>query len=93
MKEFEQAYREYKFYNIDKAPDIFPIENIFICSYNKTITMKCPCGCNKLIELNNVEGAKPYWNVINGNTLTPSVDRLVGCRSHFSITNGKLKFH
>ena len=54
-------------------------------------TFLCPCGCGDRIFLNLSTGATPLWTV-NGNSISPSVNRMVGCRSHFFITNGKPVF-
>ncbi len=55
--------------------------------------MACPCGCGDVIELMLLEGAKPRWDLIVDRglpTLTPSVWRNVGCRSHFWVKRGHI---
>ncbi|RZH25210.1 hypothetical protein EXD98_18250 [Acinetobacter pittii] len=53
---------------------------------------KCPCGCRAKIQLNLLPEERPRWKwKVNNNgtiTLTPSVWRKVGCRSHFVMREG-----
>jgi hypothetical protein len=54
----------------------------------------CPCGCQKPVWLNLLKGHRPLW-VVSVNpkgvpTISPSVDRRVGCRSHFFLRNGRI---
>ena len=61
-----------------------------------TAIMKCPCGCGELFHLNlNNSISRPRWkiNFKNGKpTIRPSILRLKGCKSHFFINNGEVKF-
>ena len=53
----------------------------------------CPCGCNAIIQLNLLREASPRWKVYtkrNKVTLYPSINRRVGCKSHFYIRKGKV---
>lgn len=59
---------------------------VYVCKNDMRADLKCPCGCQDIISLPLNEG-KPMWK-INGNSITPSINRTVGCRSHFTITNG-----
>lgn len=56
--------------------------------------LTCPCGCGAEMALNLQDGREPRWKArfdADGLlTLTPSVLRTAGCRSHFFITNGKV---
>jgi Family of unknown function (DUF6527) len=56
----------------------------------------CPCGCGDVIELTMIKTFSPRWNIsIEDNgvvTLTPSINRSVGCKSHFFITRGLVKW-
>lgn len=60
---------------------------VYVDKVWQACTLLCPCGCNAVISLSLLPNTKPKWSV-NGDTLTPSVNRTVGCKSHFSITNG-----
>lgn len=55
----------------------------------------CPCGCGALISLNLLSHpGRPLWTVTEGRqklaTLTPSVWRKVGCKSHFVMRDGQI---
>ena len=52
----------------------------------------CPCGCDAPVSLSLHSAATPRWqcrHTVDGAvTLSPSVNRLGGCRSHFLIVGG-----
>lgn len=54
----------------------------------------CPCGCQEQIELILSPAKPPCWRLIKHSgdevTLSPSVWRSVGCRSHFFLRKGKI---
>lgn len=56
--------------------------------------LACPCGCGESIRLSLVERDRPRWALtIDGTdrpTLSPSVHRIVGCRSHFFLRAGRI---
>lgn len=62
---------------------------VYVDDEDKVATFKCPCGCGDVIALNLIPNTKPSWSV-SGNTITPSINRTARCKSHFSITNGKV---
>ena len=61
-----------------------------------TIIFKCPCGCNADIYLNLLKDARPNWSFcVNQKgkiTISPSIWRKAGCKSHFFIRNGKVSW-
>lgn len=55
--------------------------------------MSCPCGCGATIHLNLRDDGDVCWRLRSewsGATLSPSVRRIVGCRSHFFLTNSRI---
>lgn len=52
----------------------------------------CPCPCSQLIQLNTLPRGRPRWSVKrhrNGTaTLSPSIRRTAGCKSHFFMRHG-----
>jgi hypothetical protein len=55
--------------------------------------MRCPCGCGHDIQLplSGLDG--PRWSISGtpkAPTLTPSVHRMSGCRSHFVLRRGNV---
>lgn len=60
----------------------------------KWACFRCPCGCGEKIMLSLVENRRPRWTVITDwlgrPTISPSVNRLDGCRSHFLVQKGRV---
>jgi Family of unknown function (DUF6527) len=60
------------------------------------IGMHCPCGCGYVIELLVIPEAKPRWDLnvdAKGRpSLSPSVWLQKGCRSHFWLHEGRIKW-
>lgn len=56
--------------------------------------LRCPCGCRETLHLDLLPDARPRWNVRvrpDGRaSLTPSVHRTRGCRSHFFLKDGRV---
>lgn len=63
-------------------------------NYIKWGYIKCPCGCGDSIMLSLNKKAYPSWSIkqdkIGRATISPSVNKLDGCKSHFFIRKGKL---
>jgi len=59
-----------------------------------SVGFRCPCGCGDTIELAVIAGARPRWDVTadaqGKPTLSPSVWRQKGCRSHFWVRGGRI---
>jgi hypothetical protein len=57
---------------------------------------RCPCGCESVISLPLRPPHQPRWRFgadrIGRPTLTPSVWRNSGCRSHFWIEHGRVRW-
>jgi hypothetical protein len=55
---------------------------------------KCPCGCGEAIWLNLLEGHPQRWRIHHNRrgqlSLSPSINRIVGCRSHFFLWDGRI---
>lgn len=58
--------------------------------------MLCPCGCGDTLHIMLNEVGSPRWDYALGPnnelTLTPSINRIEGCRSHFFVKNGKVEW-
>ena len=56
--------------------------------------MLCPCGCKERLHMSLLPDERPVWQfTVNGSgaaTLSPSVNRLKGCRAHFWFRNGQV---
>jgi len=64
--------------------------------YPWLLLLNCPCGCQSLIQLNLLKEGDPCWTYrINRKhriSVSPSIRRIKGCRSHFLVQNGEIKF-
>jgi hypothetical protein len=60
----------------------------------KWLSLPCPCGCNVPYLLSLSHSRRPQWTVAldwaGRPTVTPSVRRLDGCRSHFWLRRGEV---
>lgn len=58
------------------------------------VAMLCPCGCSAVIQLCVLPDSRPCWAVTmhaDGTvSLSPSVWRTTGCRSHFFLRGGRI---
>lgn len=62
---------------------------------NWLAVMNCPCCCGAKLELNLLtDSYSPRWTLVEstngGATLSPSVNRIVGCKSHFFLRGGEI---
>lgn len=57
----------------------------------RTLKMRCPCGCSDLLTIPIDPALETYWNLAKSSdgtvSLSPSVWRESGCRSHFILWN------
>lgn len=56
-------------------------------------TLACPCGCEARITLNLLPDDSPRWRLRVDDdvpTLSPSIWRTTGCRSHFFVRRGQI---
>jgi hypothetical protein len=60
---------------------------IYVCWDLFRADFICPCGCGEWVTLNLIPNTKPCWKIAL-NSITPSIQRTVGCKSHFFINNG-----
>jgi hypothetical protein len=86
---------DYTIIQVEDFPDEVKSGYIYVVGeegYKWVLAFKCPCGCNDIIQLNLLKETKPSWKIIqhrNGTySISPSVDRFVNCKSHFTINNG-----
>lgn len=56
--------------------------------------MICPCGCGELLQMSLHKQGRPRWELTNHGdgtvSLSPSVWRKVGCKSHFFLKHGRI---
>lgn len=83
----------------DMLPKKLPLRSVVLLQddgENWCVGMRCPCGCGQKVELPLIPEASPRWKLqieVNGSpTLAPSVWLREGCRSHFFVLSGKVKW-
>ena len=57
------------------------------------VVLVCPCSCGATIALNLLPDDSPRWTLHEhpgGPTLSPSVWRTAGCKSHFILRRGEI---
>lgn len=59
------------------------------------LTMVCPCGCRETIHLSLLTEDRPCWSLTRSwfrgtPTISPSIWRTHGCRSHFFLRDGRI---
>lgn len=81
----------------DQLPSRMPLRDVVLTMDDGepwTIGMVCPCRCGDVIEMLVIHGAKPRWNIetdaVGRPTVSPSVWRNVGCKSHFWVRKGRI---
>lgn len=89
----------YKIEIINDNPDENDINNniIYVVKNGelaKWAYLKCPCGCDDSIMLSLNRDTFPSWRIKQDKfgraTISPSVNKLDGCQSHFFIKKGKV---
>lgn len=79
------------------VPDNLLERKIFIVkdgNFPELLVLKCPCGCDAIIQLNLLNDASPLWQYNFNNKghidVYPSVWRKTGCKSHFFIRDSNI---
>lgn len=93
------SLRKFKYEIVNDVPKIISERKIFVITegtHLDSLVFICPCGCNSSIFLNLLDDAKPCWKyriTKRGNiSIIPSIKRKVGCKSHFYIREGRIKW-
>ncbi len=81
---------------VEDVPDIVKESTLYLVGGQSSYwlaVMKCPCGCGAPIQLPMSGAHGPKWQMSGPRTapsLTPSVHRTSGCRSHFFLRKGSI---
>lgn len=88
---------KYSYEQTDDFPESINNSIIYIVGENELewlAVLRCPCGCNDVIQLNLLKESSPSWNFFRHKneriTISPSINRIVNCKSHFSILKGEV---
>jgi hypothetical protein len=96
---FVTLFRNWRIYRLEyvsEEPTKLRTSTVYAVGENGHIwhvTFLCPCRCGAPISLNMLPDDSPRWHLsVHGDTptLTPSVRRQVGCRSHFFLRRGRV---
>jgi len=81
---------------LEESPELHENSVIYLIGDNDNYwfaEMACPCKCGEIIKL-KLFGNSPAWSAtIHKNnliTLSPSVWRTIGCRSHFFVKHSHI---
>lgn len=90
-------FRPLRAAHVDDPPDFLEQRFVYLVGDRPTpwsASMLCPCGCAATIQLSLLANDKPSWRAnVSANgvvTLTPSVWRVKGCKSHFFVRRGRI---
>ena len=86
-----------KYFDDDPDPEDLNLKVFAIVgdpNLRKYAHFRCPCGCGDVIVLTANSKVRPRWTFsVDGAhrpTVTPSVWRTKGCRSHFILRQGRV---
>lgn len=95
---FKKA-NKYSTENVKEYPENFDNKTIYLLGMPSKPLLAgiiCPCGCNEVIELILHPAKSPSWKIENTKknnvTIYPSIKKVNGCKSHFFIINGKIRW-
>lgn len=78
-------------------PESFEADSIYLVGereYLWAVAFICPCGCRETVQLSLLKDARPRWQIVehyDGTvSLSPSVWRTKGCKSHFFVRHGQI---
>lgn len=92
---FDGLFGRYTVVVVDDLPDSLQAHKLYAVGESGQYwlaALRCPCGCGDTIQLPMIAGQRPKWTMTQRGarrpSLSPSVDRTIGCRSHFWLKHG-----
>jgi hypothetical protein len=89
----------YRCRRVADAPDILERGVVYVVGvdgYDWSALMRCPGRCGKTLEMNLLPTAKPVWKISahadDTVCLHPSVWLKTGCRCHFVLQRGHVRW-
>ena len=89
--------KRYRVINLDDYPETVDDKVIYVVGdlqKPQYAVFLCPCGCRQKIELNMNPESRPRWEIqwhlMGTLSFSPSINRKVGCGSHFYLKNSKV---
>lgn len=91
--------RPIKGVRVEELPDNLDSKTLYVvgeAEYLWFAAIACPCGCGETLHMSLMPDERPRWKLIehpDGTvSLTPSVWRVKGCRSHFWLKRGVIEW-
>lgn len=91
--------QKYRWMRIEDRPDRLDHLMVYLIGDTKLpwrAALVCPCGCGAEIDLSLVKDDDPCWSATISQSgdisLYPSVWRNTGCRSHFFLSQGTIRW-
>lgn len=91
--------KPYKTIFLEELPDNLKPRTVYVMGegeYLWSAAMLCPCGCGETVHISLHKEGRPRWEIIfekNGTvSFTPSINRKYGCKSHFFLEKGFIKW-
>lgn len=88
-----------KILRVEKLPEELDGKILYVvgeAEYLWFAAMVCPCGCGETLHMSLLPDERPRWKLIEHQdetaSLTPSVWRVKGCRSHFWLRRGMVEW-
>lgn len=85
--------------HVEELPEKLKADAVYVLGEGRHkwfVALLCPCGCGTTAQISLLPDAVPKWQLIehpDGTiSLEPSVWRRVGCRSHFFLRRGFIKW-
>jgi len=89
----------YRIRRVSDAPDKLERGIVYVVGadgYDWSALMRCPGKCGKTLEMNLLPTARPVWRLTEHAdamvSLHPSVWLKTGCRCHFVLRQGRVKW-
>lgn len=96
---FLSRRRPYEICCIPEQPDKLSERIIYLIGEGGHLwfaVMLCPCGCGETLHMSLLVDGRPRWELtehFDGTiSLVPSIWRKTGCRSHFWLRHGQIRW-
>lgn len=97
LRDWLTPRRKVNIWTGDILPAVLPARDLVLLEDNGenwSVGFRCPCGCGDVIELFLLPEVKPRWDIeIDARrhpSLSLSVWKATGCKSHFWVKQGKI---
>ena len=98
-KAFRSAFQpKWHLTKVEDTPDRLKAHTAYLVGetgHEWTCAFNCPCGCREIVWLNLIKApGRPTWRVEQHRcktfSISPSVWRTAGCKSHFFLRRGRI---